>query len=90
MILRMYSVFDSKAAVYLQPFCCRAEGEAVRMFRTSCLDKSHQFGQFPQDYTLVYVGAYDDNSGVGTFLTAPEAIVDGNSVRKDEEHSSGT
>lgn len=59
---KVYSVYDSKALVYMLPFYARADGEAVRMFEASIASPGHQFARSPADYTLVAIGEYDDDT----------------------------
>lgn len=59
---KMFTVYDSKAEVYMRPFFARADGEATRMFAASVADPNHQFGSNPADYTLFAIGEYDDDS----------------------------
>lgn len=60
MILRMYTIFDSKAEVYLQPFCMKAKGEAIRAFADHVNDGQSQFSKHPEDFTLFELGEFDD------------------------------
>ena len=57
---KIFSVYDSKAKAYLPPFFLHEEGMAIRGFTTAVNDKSHAFGQYPADYTLFNIGAFDD------------------------------
>lgn len=64
MEMRVYSVFDSKAEAFLQPFFMQAKGQAIRGFTELANDKNHQFGKFPEDYTLFELGIFDDQKGL--------------------------
>lgn len=61
--MKVYTVYDSKAEMYLQPFFMRAKGEALRAFSDMCNDEKTQFGAHPEDYTLFEIGTYDDSKG---------------------------
>lgn len=63
MRLIVCSVYDSAVGAYLQPFFCRSKGEAIRSFMSACEDKQSNFARFAKDYTLVYFGHWDDQSG---------------------------
>ena len=65
MIHKVYSIYDSKAEVYTLPYFSKMEAEAIRYFSNWVNDPNHQFGKNPEDYTLFYIGEYDDN--LGTF-----------------------
>lgn len=60
MILRMFTVYDSKTEAYLPPFYQPTNGAAIRVFEETCNDVNHAFYKHPSDYTLFYMGIYDD------------------------------
>lgn len=62
MMLKVFSIFDSKVAAYLQPFFMRTKGEAIRAFTASLADPSSNFCKYPGDYTLFELGSYDDST----------------------------
>lgn len=62
MLVGVFTVFDSKAEVYLPPFYARTSGEAIRMFATSANENGHEFCKYPADYTLFRLGNYDDQN----------------------------
>lgn len=61
--MKVFSVFDSKAAIYLPPFIQRNELVARRLVLQVMNDSSHDFAQFPGDYTLFELGTWDDETG---------------------------
>lgn len=69
---KVYTVYDSKAEVWMVPFYARADGEAVRMFKASVERSDHQFGMSPGDYTLFGIGEYDDDKAR---FAQPDAFV---------------
>ena len=72
MLVKMFSVYDSKAQVYTPPFYFKAVGEAVRAFQDSVNTPGHQFNKWPGDFTLFQIGAYDDETG---FVTQDQAHI---------------
>lgn len=62
MILKIFTVYDSKAQCYMPPFFERASGIAIRQFEASVQAQDHQFNRHAEDYTLFEVGTYDDNT----------------------------
>lgn len=64
MIWQLYSVFDSKACVYERPFCAHNDASAVRSFGDIAVDEQHPIGQHPEDYSLWWIGSFDDSNGV--------------------------
>lgn len=61
--MNLYSIFDSKAAAFLQPFFARNEGVAVRQLSSAISDGQHDFCVHAEDYTLFEVGSWDEVSG---------------------------
>jgi len=70
MILKMFTVYDSKLEAYLQPFYMATAGLAVRAFADIVADKTHAFSKHPADYTLFEIGSYDDRTGLIVQLPA--------------------
>lgn len=60
MILKIFSVYDSKVGAYLTPFFCRSTGEALRAFEQAAKDSSHNFCKYAEDFTLFEVGSFSD------------------------------
>lgn len=59
---KVYTVYDQKAQVYMQPIFFRADGEAIRAFRASISKPGHPFADYPADYTLFAIGEFDDDN----------------------------
>lgn len=57
---KLYTVFDEKAEAFLPPFFVPAHGLALRAFKDCVNSNDHQFGKHPADYTLFYLGTWDD------------------------------
>lgn len=74
MIMKVFTVFDSVAAVYMQPFFLQTKGQAIRAFSDSVADKNHQFSKHPDDYTLFELGEYDDSDASFDMLSSPLSL----------------
>lgn len=59
----LFSIFDSAAGAYLDPFVAPSVEFAIREFRRAVNKPDHQFNRFPEDYVLFYVGSFDSASG---------------------------
>jgi hypothetical protein len=59
----IFSIFDSAASVYMRPFPAQAEGAASREFSDLCVAGDSPFAKHPEDYTLMRIGMFDDNTG---------------------------
>lgn len=62
-MMAVFSIFDSKAGVYSQPVFAVSAGAAVRSFEDAVNDPSTVYAKHPGDYTLFYIGRYDDATG---------------------------
>jgi len=80
MQLKMYSIRDSKAECFNQPWFAKTHGEAERNFAQLSRDQKSMVSQFPEDYDLYYVGDYDDNTGKMIPLDSPKHIMKAISV----------
>ena len=64
MILKIFTVYDSKVEAYMTPFFERSSGSAIRGFEQTCLDGKSSFSLYASDYTLFEIGTYDDETGM--------------------------
>lgn len=72
MIMKIFTVHDLKAEVFLQPFYFNTKGQAIRAFMDTLADPNHQFSRYPADFTLFELGEYDDSSA--SFNLYPQPI----------------
>lgn len=63
MILKVFSVFDSKLQVFNTPFFSRSEADATRSFSDLVRDSRTTVGQHPEDFFLYDIGLYSDETG---------------------------
>ncbi len=70
MKLKVFSVFDSKAEAFIQPFYSQTTGTAVRSFEQALQNEDHEFRKFAADYTLFELGEFDQQTGSFTELPA--------------------
>lgn len=59
-----FTVFDSAANMYLEPFFAPTIEFAIRGFREAVNKEGHQFNTYPEDYTLYHIGSFDPEQGV--------------------------
>lgn len=60
---QVFTVHDSAANRFLEPFFAPTQEFAMRGFREAVNQEGHQFNKFPQDYTLFHIGEFDAESG---------------------------
>ncbi len=63
MKIQIFSVYDSKADAYLQPFFSMNTDTALRAIDTVLQDPNHQFSKYAEDFTLFGIGEFDDAKG---------------------------
>lgn len=88
MKLKIYSIYDRGTEAYMRPWYAQADNAAIRAFIDTGLDATHEIARHPEDYTLMRIGVFDDNSGEITpeipkkLLTGLEAIAEARKVDK--------
>lgn len=63
MILKVFSIFDSKLQVFNTPFFSRSAADASRSFSDLVRDSRSTVAQHPDDFFLYEIGEYSDESG---------------------------
>ena len=75
MILKVYSVFDSKTSLYSRPYFFITEAECIRTFGyLAAMDTQSMFHRHGEDFVLFETGSYDDSTGVTTMLPAHRSV----------------
>jgi len=73
MILQIFCIFDSKAQVFNTPFYMKHQADAVRACIEVGSDPSTTPGKYPEDFSLFYLGTFDDSTGRHE-LTLPASL----------------
>lgn len=77
MILKVFSVRDSKGNVFNTPFCKHNERDAIYDFKRLVNDKQTLPGQYPKDFDLYVLGTYDDQTGKFACLDQAQHLEEG-------------
>ncbi|MGE0175404.1 MAG: phage ORF5 protein [Oligoflexales bacterium] len=85
MVLKVYSIRDSKAQVFHPPFFQKTHGEAERSFKELANDNKNFIGKYPEDYDLYYLGEYDDNGGLLMPIDTPQHITKAVQVKDTQQ-----
>lgn len=80
MLLKVFTIYDSKAEAYLQPFFMQSTGQALRAFEDSVNDPNHQFNKHAADFTLFELGTYDDQTAIFSTFQAKKSLTCGNEI----------
>lgn len=73
MITNVYTIFDSKAQCYNNPFYMINDAIALRTVQ-GMKDGDSDIARNPQDFTLWHMGSYDDSNGVFELRSTPKVI----------------
>jgi len=74
MIHNLFSVYDTVAKAYMQPFFTINRGTAVRAITGALQDAQHPFAKEPHSYLLYHLGNFDDASGSFEIGAQPENL----------------
>jgi len=84
MQLNVYSVRDVKGNCFARPFFMARHELALRAFDSIVNNPETDIAKWPADFSLFYLGTFDDVSGVFVSLTAPEFLATAVSFKKME------
>ncbi len=62
-MLKVFSIYDSKAAAFNTPVYSVAVGTMIRSFASACNDRSTELCKHAGDFTLFELGEFDEKSG---------------------------
>lgn len=60
----LYSIYDSKANYFGNPFTSVNHATAIRTFSQACEDPNSELNRHSIDFSLFFIGTYDDEVGV--------------------------
>lgn len=69
--INVYCIYDSKVKVFEKPIYLRNHGEALRELEDAANDEKSKISMYPEDFSLMHLGTYDDEKGV--FENRPNA-----------------
>ena len=75
--LRVFAVYDEKAAAFITPFFLPETGMAQRVFTDCINDPEHQFGLHPEDYSLHQLAIWDATNAKFEVAEKPQLVVSG-------------
>lgn len=62
MINKMYVIYDAKAEYYNKPYYAVNHEVAMRNAKRLCEDPNSEIAHNPEDFTLFYIGEFDDGT----------------------------
>lgn len=63
MAIKMFGIYDEKAACFDRPFFAPSVGVCIRSISDALSDPSVTFSKHPSDYTLFELGTFDECTG---------------------------
>lgn len=86
MVLKLYSIHDKKAGTWSPPYVAPTDTHALRSFRDAVNneDANNSLRNYPQDFELNLVGAFDDETGT-VEGTIPRLMLTAESVVNDRK-----
>ncbi len=70
----VFSVYDSKIEAFLQPFFMPTRAAAIRALTDTLGEPGHMFAKHPEDYTLFYLGSFEDEKAVFDLEPTPQSL----------------
>lgn len=88
MRIQYFAIYDEKAAAFMAPIREQNKLTALRAFSLTCEKQDTMFYQHPEDFSICYVGDFDDNTGLFTALEKPEVLAKATEfVKKGQENA---
>lgn len=85
----LFSVLDVKAETYSAPFVAPTKASALRQFLDLAEKEGHPFSAHPADYSLYYLGEFDDNTGQIVLLAEYERLGNAYELLRPSRSASG-
>lgn len=86
---QIYAIKDKAANAYLQPIFSVNENTVIRSLKASLTDPNHNFRMHASDYSLYYLGLFDDSTGVLVPLQEPVFVVNCETILASMEVRNG-
>lgn len=79
---KFYSVYDSKANAFMEPWLARTAGLAMRQFEDSVNDGRSIVCTHPEDFTLFELGEFDQAKGALVSYATPKSLCRAQELKK--------
>jgi len=73
--MKVFTIRDTKAEVYNQPFFQQSHGEAERNFTTLVNDEKSTVSQYPEDFDLYFLGDFNTQEAKFDMLPTPQHVM---------------
>lgn len=86
MKLKIYSIYDTAAKSFAQPFFLHTDAVAIRAFKDNVNSPDSVINKNPEQFTLYTIGLFDDSQGTILAEASPEPIINAAQLI-DEQHA---
>lgn len=83
-IMKIYSVYDKKAAAYRYPHFALQNGVAIRDFGDAVNDPKSEVSRHSADFCLYLLGEYNDSTGEIKALSNPQPLEEAINLKATE------
>lgn len=70
----LYTIYDLQTKMHSLPVPIESDRDAIYSFKQQINTPKTPYSEFPEDYTLLKIGSYDQRTGSLTTLEKPELI----------------
>jgi len=81
--MKLFAMLDVKANFYMQPFPEKSTISALRGFDVAVNNSESIFSRFPDDFCLMEIGTFDQESGLLSAYDAPQNLGSARTVLKN-------
>jgi len=85
--MKIFAMFDVKACHFLQPFPETSTIAALRGFEVAVNESKSTFNRFPDDFCLMELADFDQDTGKITPLISPNNLGSARTVLKTSEYN---
>lgn len=79
-MLQLFAIRDARSELFTAPMVFQARGQAIRSFSDAVNASDGDFAKHPDDYTLFFVGTWDDAQGRLVPASSPEPVALGSTL----------
>ena len=82
--MNIYCIHDKKAETYETIFCLPNNAYAIRSFQEA-VNKDTPYGNYPEDFELVQLGEYNQETGKLEALPSPAILIQATDLKTEKK-----
>lgn len=83
--MNVYCIHDKKAKTFETPFCLPNNAYAIRSFQDAVNNEKSPYHKYSQDFELVQLGEYNQDTGKLTPLPSPAILIQATDLKQQEQ-----